>query len=265
MSAAWIWSRIRRIGRSRYNLFREKLGYLDGGSDLFLETLARAIIDRGGEIRLAHRVVRLHQTDGQVSGLEVRLPDGSQEVEAFRRVVSTMPLPLVPGVIPDLPADVLAAYKGQRSVAVVCVVARLRRSLTENFWLNVNDPSMDIPGLVEYSNLRPLDQSVVYVPFYLPADHPTYRDSDEQFCDKVRRYLLAVNPQLVAADILEVRSSRYRYAQPVCGPEFLATLPPMQTAIGGLWVADTSHYYPEDRGISESVDLGRRLARLATA
>ena len=33
LSAAWIWSRIRRIGRSRYNLFREKLGYLEGGSD----------------------------------------------------------------------------------------------------------------------------------------------------------------------------------------------------------------------------------------
>lgn len=30
LSAAWIWSRIRRIGRSRYNLFREKLG-LSGG------------------------------------------------------------------------------------------------------------------------------------------------------------------------------------------------------------------------------------------
>ena len=30
LSAAWIWSRIRRIGRSRYSLFREKLGYLEG-------------------------------------------------------------------------------------------------------------------------------------------------------------------------------------------------------------------------------------------
>src|SRR5262249_41011794 len=31
ISAAWIWSRIRRIGRSRYDMFREKLGYLEGG------------------------------------------------------------------------------------------------------------------------------------------------------------------------------------------------------------------------------------------
>jgi protoporphyrinogen oxidase len=30
ISAAWIWSRIRRIGRSRYSIFSEKLGYLEG-------------------------------------------------------------------------------------------------------------------------------------------------------------------------------------------------------------------------------------------
>ena len=39
LSAAWIWSRIRRIGRSRYSLFREKLGYLEGGSSILLNAL----------------------------------------------------------------------------------------------------------------------------------------------------------------------------------------------------------------------------------
>jgi len=33
--------------------------------------------------------------------------------------------------------------------------------------------------------------------------------------------------------------------------------------IEGLWVADTSYYYPEDRGISESIHFGRNLARAA--
>jgi len=39
LSAAWIWSRIRRIGRSRYDLWREKLGYLEGGSETLLAAL----------------------------------------------------------------------------------------------------------------------------------------------------------------------------------------------------------------------------------
>ena len=36
LSAAWIWSRIQRVGRSRYSMMREKLGYLEGGSETIL-------------------------------------------------------------------------------------------------------------------------------------------------------------------------------------------------------------------------------------
>ena len=82
-----------------------------------------------------------------------------------------MPLPYVPAVMPDLPADVLARFRAIKNIAVVCVIAKLRKAVTENFWLNTNDLEMDIPGLVEYSNLRPLDKHIVYVPFYMPGEH----------------------------------------------------------------------------------------------
>jgi len=37
----------------------------------------------------------------------------------------------------------------------------------------------------------------------------------------------------------------------------------MKTPIQGLYMADTAYYYPEDRSISESVAVGRRLAQAA--
>ena len=36
----------------------------------------------------------------------------------------------------------------------------------------------------------------------------------------------------------------------------------MRSALAGLYMADTSYYYPEDRSISESVGVGRKLAAL---
>jgi len=39
----------------------------------------------------------------------------------------------------------------------------------------------------------------------------------------------------------------------------------VQLPVGGLWLADTSYYYPEDRGISESVDFGRKMAKAVAA
>jgi protoporphyrinogen oxidase len=256
LSAAWIWSRIRRIGRSRYNLFREKLGHLEGGSSTLLNAMHAAIEDHGGEVRLSSPVQEVVVEAGAVKGVKV-----ANDFLPFDKVISTVPLPYVPCLVPSLPDSVLKAYESVRNIAVVCVIAKLRRQVTPNFWVNINDPEMDIPGIVEYSNLRPLDEHVVYAPFYMPASQPKFRDADEVFLAKVKRYLRTINPQLSDDDFIELRASRYRYAQPICEPSFLQRLPPVSGVIKGLWVADTSYYYPEDRGISESIDFGRRLAR----
>lgn len=260
LSAAWIWSRIRRLGRSRYNLMREKLGYLEGGSDTLLQSLSGFIQDGGGELRLGCPVQRVVIDGEQLRGVEV-----AGEMEAFDKVVSTIPLPFVPRLMPDLPSAILDAYRSVNNIAVVCVIAKLDRPLSENFWVNINDPEMDIPGLVEYSNLQSLDRHIVYVPYYLPGDHPSYAEPDEWFIERVSRYLCTINPELKQADILDIRASRYRFAQPICEPGFASRLPPIELPVRGLWVADTSYYYPEDRGISESIGLGREMARRAAA
>lgn len=255
LSAAWIWSRIRRLGRSRYNLFNEKLGYLEGGSGTLLQAIESDIKKNGGEIRLSQPVKRVIIENGIAKGVET--DEGTQE---FDLVISTIPLPYVPKVMTDLPPPILNQFKSVKNIAVVCVIVKLKQSLTENFWLNTNDPDMDIPGIIEYSNLRPLENAIVYVPFYIPGEHPNYAKPDEYFLNKVKSYFKKINPTLVDADFLDMRASRYRFAQPIGTPGLLDGLPKPKLPIQNLWVADTSYYYPEDRGISESLDFGRKMA-----
>jgi protoporphyrinogen oxidase len=256
LSAAWIWSRIRRIGKSRYNLFKEKLGYLEGGSNTLLQALKKDIESNGGKIVLSSPVSRVVIDSKKVIGV-----DREGKLQKFDKVISTIPLPYIPSLIPDLPNDILLKFKTQKNIAVVCVIAKLKKSLTENFWLNTNDDEMDIPGIVEYTNLRPLDQHIVYVPFYMPVEHPKFKDDNSVFTNKVRSYMQKINPHLRDDDFIDIHSSRYRFAQPICDPGYLDKLPPVALPIKGLWVADTSYYYPEDRGISESIDFGRKLAK----
>jgi len=256
LSAAWIWSRIRRIGRSRYNLFNEKLGHLTGGSSTLLSAMKEYIENNGGKIYLKTPVSRVIIQDNQIKGIE------SNEVKYnFDKIISTIPLPYISKIIPDLDSNIIDQYKSVNNIAVVCVIAKLKKAVSENFWLNINDPDMDIPGLVEYSNLRPLENHIVYVPFYMPGDNPKFLDDDQIFLDKVKNYLKTINKDLCEDDFIQLRASRYRFAQPICEPNFLSKLPATKLPTKGLWIADTSYYYPEDRGISESIDFGRSLAR----
>jgi len=258
LSAAWIWSRIRRIGRSRYNLFKEKLGYLEGGSNTLLTAMSDAIEKNGGTIKLTQPIHKIVIEHDKVTGIET-----SAGFESFDLVISTIPIPLVPQIAPDLPTEIIEKFQAIKNIAVVCVIVKLNKQLTENFWLNVNDDDMDIPGLVEYSNLRPLDDTIVYIPFYMPYSNPKFKESDDAFVSKVKRYLMKVNAELTEENFIDIKVNRYRYSQPICGPEFLQTLPDAKTPVNGLWIADTSYYYPEDRGISESIGYGREMAKQA--
>ena len=255
LSAAWIWSRIRRIGQSRRWL-KETLGYLEGGSDRWIEAIEQRIRELGGEIRLSSPVTSLARHD---HGARITTASGS---EVFDAVISTVPLPLVAPMLRQGQQDpsLIAAYEAPQSVACACVVLQTSKPITGNFWTNVNDSRFAIPGIIEMSNLRPIKPHITYVPFYIPAEHPNYGRPNGAFIADSIACLKAINPELQAADILASHCSRYRYAQPVCGTHFLDTLPPLNP-IANIWIADTTVYYPEDRGISESVGFGRDLAR----
>jgi protoporphyrinogen oxidase len=196
---------------------------------------------------------------GDAQGARITTTSGS---EVFDAVISTVPLPLVAPMLRQGQQDpsLIAAYEAQQSVACACVVLQTSKPITGNFWTNVNDSRFAIPGIIEMSNLRPITPHITYVPFYMPADHPDYGRPNGAFIADSVACLKAINPELQAADILASHCSRYRYAQPVCGTHFLDTLPPLNP-IANIWIADTTVYYPEDRGISESVGFGRDLAR----
>jgi protoporphyrinogen oxidase len=193
--------------------------------------------------------------NGRVNG--VRTADRIYPADA---VISTVPTPLIPRLVPDLTEAELARYAAIQNIGVVCVVFRLQRSVTPYFWVNISDPRFEIPGIVEFSNLRPVGDTIVYIPYYMPTTHPKFANGDAYFFNEGLSYLQALNPELQAGDVISYHVGRLAHAQPVCPPGFAATLPSVQTSIHGLQIADTCFYYPEDRGISESVRLGKIMA-----
>jgi protoporphyrinogen oxidase len=255
VSASWIATRVRRIGNSRRSIFQEELGYIEGGSQTLVDALVCAYTAKGGRMHLATSVEKVETEGGKVTGV---IAGG--RFHAGDAVISTVPTPLISKMIPDLPAASKAQYDAIQNIGVVCLIFRLKKSISKHFWINIVDDEIDIPGLIQFSNLRPVDDTVVYVPYYMPTTQAKWQWSDDQFVEEAFSYIRKVNPQITENDLIDAKVGRLKYAQPVCEPGFLDTLPPIQTPITGLQIADTCYYYPEDRGISESVRYGRMMA-----
>nr|WP_253201098.1 NAD(P)/FAD-dependent oxidoreductase [Sphingomonas quercus] len=256
VSAAWIWTRVKRIGRSRRSLFQEELGYIEGGS----ETLVKALCDRieglGGKIHLSAPATRVLSENGHVTGVET--PGG---VIAADAVISTVPTPLVADMVPDLPAEWKAKYAAIHNIGVCCLVFKLARSVSPHFWVNITEPDIPVPGIIEFSNLRPVGgDAIVFVPYYMPVTNPRFAWPDDRLLDEAFAAIRRINPAVTEQDVLARKVARLRYAQPICEPGFADKIPPIQTPIAGLQIVDTCFYYPEDRGISEGVRLAREMA-----
>ncbi len=52
LSAAWLGTRIKRVALSRKNIFQERLGYIEGGSEVLLDAVAQRLRGQGVRIEL---------------------------------------------------------------------------------------------------------------------------------------------------------------------------------------------------------------------
>jgi protoporphyrinogen oxidase len=257
ISASWIWTRIRRVGRSRKSLMQEEMGYIEGGSQTLVDALMQRIAAGGAAIRLGQAATKVEVENGRVVAVQA-----GADRYVCDAVISTVPTPHVAALVPDLPAPERAAFGNILNIGVTCVVLKLKRSVSPYFWVNIVDPTIPVPGIVEFSRLRApeTDDTVVYTPYYMPTTNPLWNRPNEVFVAEVMTTLRRINPDLTDDDLIASHVGRLRHAQPVCPPGFLDRMPPVQTSIAGLQIADTSSYYPEDRGIAESVRLGREMA-----
>ncbi len=258
LSASWIGTRIKRIALSRRNLFHESLGYLEGGSGTLLDAMVAEIKRLGGRIHLASGVDEVVSDGGRVTGVQA-----GGAFHRADRVLSTVPIRYVPGMVPGLPEDFAARIRRIENIPVACVILKLKHAISENFWMNISDEAIDIPGVIEYSNLNPgtrESEHILYAPFYMPKTHPKWSHSNDTLIDEVVGYLGRLNQDFKPDWVLARHCHRYEFAQTICPPGFQDMLPPMRTPLAGFFMADTAYYYPEDRSISESVQVGHQLA-----
>ena len=256
ISAAWIWSRIKRLGLSRRK-FKETLGVLQGGSNKWITKLEKILREFGVKILLNHPVKKI-----AIERNRLKLYTSSKKIEEFDIVISTVPLPIVGKILdPDtFSSKLINKYLNQISIPCVCVILKTKKKITNNFWTNINDARFSIPGIIEFSNLSDIEPYITYIPFYMPKERQEYSRPDEEFINDSIDCLLALNKDFDKSDVIDSHCSRYEFAQPISKINHFKNLPPINPS-KNFWTIDTSIYYPEDRGVSESIDYGRNIAK----
>lgn len=264
--ATYIWARIRRMTATRRQAGQlEELGYIVGGHKLLVERLAGRLEARGGSIRLGCAVQMLRVIAGRVRGLAT-----ADRLEDFDAVLVTTPTPVLRRLLPPDLDGQFALPPDPPYLGVVCGLLVLDRPLTPYYVTNLADGSIPFTGLIETTNL--IDPAhvggnhLVYLPKYVLPDNPYARLSDQELRAIYLSHLRRMFPAFDERWIRHLIVSRERFVEPLHQIDVPRVLPPMETAVQGLYLANTAQIYPELTNCQAMVaQAGRVVERLLAA
>ena len=263
VSAAWFWSKLKLRGGSRGKRGEERLAYLRGGFAGLADELVGRIVKGGGVVRLNDPATGLMTENRRVTGVV----SGKGPIHADA-VILTPPLPIITQLMKPHVDEAYAERIGAIDyLANVCVILELTRSLSELYWMNVNDPAFPFVGIIEHTNLDQADPAgrrhVVYFSRYLPASEPMFGSSSDDVIRFTVPHVRRMFPDLGPECICAAHVWQARYAQPLVVRNYGQLVPSQQTPIGGVFIASMAQVYPEDRGTNYAVRDGRAVAAVA--
>lgn len=225
-----------------------RLGYMEGGFDLFYSALRDACMLNSVEIKYSTPVKKLVVKDRSVVLDDI----------AYDLCISTVGPVVESKIVQELHQDNIM-YLG-----AICVVYELDVDPSLPYWTNYCDPDSPVLAVINY---RELDNDErfgvcypVYSAAYLPPDSHLYDLSDDNIVELFFDPLIKISKPngFSSPEYSRATVYRSRYAQPLINPDL--DLPPIMDSEGPLYRASMHSIYPNDRGQNYAIATGRRIA-----
>ncbi|MBL7184357.1 MAG: NAD(P)/FAD-dependent oxidoreductase [Anaerolineae bacterium] len=187
----------------------------------------------------------------------------------FDVIIATVPSFAFTEMVPELPSDYVGKLRHAKYQSALCLVLKMKQPLSHIYWMNISDPGIPFVAAIEHTNYMPPevygDKHVLYLSNYLPLGSPLFALSKDELLQKYLPHVQRINPKFDLDWVEESWLFRDDAGQPIITCHYSQQVPDHRTPIQGLYLANTSQIYPEDRGMNYSVHLGQKIASIVQA
>ena len=263
----WIWNKVTLRVASRKGAGQvERLGYPMGSFGEVIAVLADRIIQQGGQLHTSSSVAKIVRTGDTTTTLDVQIGNGSSEQREYDAVIATTPSYVFAKLAPQMPDEYAEKLEGINYLSAVLMVLVMDRPFTEKYWMNIADPDMPFVALIEHTNIINKElyggKHILYISNYPSRDSDMYKMSPDNLMDLFVPHLQKINPDFDRSWVLEYHHHKLDGAQPIVGINYGDGIPDHRTPLKGLYLANTTQIYPEDRGTNYSVRMGVKVAQM---
>lgn len=257
VSLAWLWGRL--VSRT------PSLAYPEGGFLAFAEHIVTEIIAMGGTILFKSEVVEV--VENKKVRVSYKYNEEDIQSQNFDKVIFTLPSFLFLKTTPQLSDEYKNKFRRLKSLRATNLILRLKEPFFNDntYWLSVCDTSAPIMVIAEHTNFMDKkhynNEHLVYLGNYLMQDDPKYLLNKEEKLKLFDPFLKKINPDY-KKNLINYRLFKAPFAQPVIPTNYSRMIPSMITPLKNVFLANIDQVYPWDRGTSNAVDLGEKIAKI---
>ena len=260
VSAVWFWNKLKLRGGSRGKGGEERLAYFKGGFIALAKFISKKMQSSGGELLLNTKVLNARRNDGKW------IINTNKGYIYSDRVIFTTSLPIIANIIDNFAKkDFLKSLRRIHYIGNICLVLELNESLSDTYWLNVNDPSFPFVGVIEHTNFESPKtyggRHIVYLSKYLPHTDKIYSMNADQFLEYALPFLKKMFPHFKKSLIFRYHLWKARWSQPVVEKNYSSLIPMSDSPIEGMHICSMAQIYPEDRGTNYAIREGRKIGK----
>jgi protoporphyrinogen oxidase len=258
IAMTWLYGRIHARIASRVS--KELLGYMNGSFQVFIDKLAGEIKKNNGHIMTGSPAVKVIVENGKVTGIRT----GTGKF-AFDAVVVTA-APQILRKLADFPREYDARFDRLDYYGSIVLMMSMKKQITPYYWVNMAAEDSPFVALIEHTNF--IDKSVysgnriAYLGKYLPVNDELYKMPDAGIKDVFFAYMKKAFSGFDEKDIIDWKVTREPFSQPIVPLKFSEIKLDYATPVKGLYSANMSQIYPEDRGMNFAVMQGNEVAEI---
>ncbi len=264
VSMAWLWARIYIRANSRQSGGREKLGYIRGGFSRFTEALELRFRRAKGQVHLGATIAQLTPAIG--GGILLRAGEIETKFDAVVFTGSCQAFARLVEGVPLIDQEYLTQLRSIPYLGAICLIFATDQDIGEQYWLNINESDAPFLVFINHTKLIPRERYngkyVYYIGSYQSMDSTLFNSSEVTIKSQWYNYLKKVYPEFRRENIVEEHLFKLNDAQHVVEPGYTERRPSYRTPIPGLYLANFSQIFPEDRGTNYAVREGRKIATL---
>ena len=261
-AASFIWAHISRMYKARRSgLKKEMFGYVKGGYGTIINRIEKKLIEYGAEIRTNFPISNVVKNEDDTFTIE----NANGETEIFDRVVMTAPSSIVRRICPLLSDDEMSRLNRIEYLGIVCASMLLKKPISPYYVTNITDTWVPMTAVIEMSNIvKPEElggQSLVYLPKYLPADHPDFEKSDEDFKESFLSALEKMHPEFSRDQVIDFKICRTKHVMAIPTIRYSELLPPQKTSAEGFYLVNSSYILKGNLNVNETIEIAETAYR----